>query len=126
VVVTGLQTCAGMWCGSGRYGYGSAARYPFETRTCAVGTAGFFFVYLHVASVIFTGFGTQMSAANPLFTYLLCLGTNILMGSNAPKKGELVEAAYYILVDVYHCLVPVNEHEWRRVMCSCSFTGTKQ
>jgi hypothetical protein len=39
----------------------------------------FFFVYLHVASVIFTGFGTQMSAANPLFTYLLCLGTNILI-----------------------------------------------
>jgi hypothetical protein len=126
VVVTGLQTRAGTRCGSGGYGYGSAARYPFETRTHAAGTAGFFFVYLHVASVIFTGFGTQMSAANPLFTYLLCLGTNIPMGSDAPRKGELVEAASYILVDVYHCLVPVNEHERRRATCSCSFTGTKQ
>ena len=65
-------------------------------------------------------------AANPLFTYLLCLGTNILMGSNAPKKGELVEAAYYILVDAYYCLVPVNEHEHVMCHCSCSFTGTKQ
>jgi hypothetical protein len=91
-----------------------------------VGMVGFFFVYLHVASVIFTGFGTQMSAANPLFTYLLCLGTNILMGSDTPKKGELVEAAYYILVDVYYYLVPVNEHEQQRTTCSCSFTGTKQ
>jgi len=91
-----------------------------------MGTAGFFIVYLHVTSVIFTVFGTQMSAANLLSTYLLCLGTNILMGSNALKKGELVEAAYYILVDVYYCLVPVNEHEWRRMTCSCSFTGTKQ
>jgi hypothetical protein len=48
------------------------------------------------------------------------------MGSDTPKKGELVEAAYYILVDVYYCLVPVNEHEWQHTTCSCSFTGTKQ
>jgi len=31
------------------------------------------------------------------------------MGSNTLKKGELLEAAYYILVDVYYCLVPVNK-----------------
>ena len=39
-----------------------------------------------------------------LLIYLFYLG-----GCNALKKGELVEAAYYILVDVYYCLVPVNE-----------------
>ena len=75
---------------------------------------GFFFFYLHDASVTFTGFGTQMNATNLLFTYLLFVGINILIllgGSDAPKKGELVEAAYYILVYVYYYLVPVNEHE---------------
>jgi hypothetical protein len=56
------------------------------------------------------------------------------MGSDALKKGKLVKAAFYILVDVYYCLVPVNkhehvvrnEHERRCTTCSCSFTGTKQ
>jgi hypothetical protein len=67
--------------------------------------------YLHIASVTFHGFGTQMSAANLLFTYLLLFMYFYLGGSDAPKKGELVEAAYYILIDVYYCLVPVNEHE---------------
>ena len=43
------------------------------------GMAGLFLFYSHVASVIFTGFGTQMSAANLLFTYLLFVGTNILI-----------------------------------------------
>jgi hypothetical protein len=64
------------------------------------GTAGFFFFYLHIAS--------------------FSLG-----GSNTPMKGELVEAGYYILVNIYYCLVPVNEHECD-TMHSCSFTGTKQ
>ena len=59
---------------------------------------------------IWCRFHTQPITEQAL-TYLLCLGTNILMGSDAPKKEELVEAAYYILVDAYYCLVPVNEHE---------------
>jgi hypothetical protein len=59
----------------------------------------------------FTGFGTQMSAANLLFTYLLLIYLFYLEGSNAPKEGELVEAGYYIVVDVYYYLVPVNKCE---------------
>ena len=43
------------------------------------GMAGLFLFYSHVASVIFTGFSTQMSATNILFTYLLFVGTNILI-----------------------------------------------
>ena len=52
-----------------------------------------------------------MSAANLLFTYLLLFVYFYLGGSDAPKEGELVEAAYYILIDVYYCLVPVSKHE---------------
>ena len=48
-----------------------------------------------------------MSAANLyLLIYYFYLG-----GSNAPEKGELVEVAYYILINIYYCLVPVNKHE---------------
>ena len=89
----------------------SATRYPFETHTRAAGMAGFFLFLLTCRQCYFTSFGTQMSAANLLFTYLLFVGTNILIllgGSDAPKKKELVEAAYYMLVNVYYCLAPVN------------------
>jgi hypothetical protein len=67
--------------------------------------------YLHITSIIFHGFSTQMSATNLLFTYLLLFVYFYLGGSDALKKGELVEAAYYILIDAYYCLVPVNKHE---------------
>ena len=53
------------------------------------GMVGLFFFYSHVASVIFTSFSTQMSATNLLFTYLLFVGTNILIllrGKQCPKE----------------------------------------
>ena len=55
--------------------------------THTAGTVGFFYFYLHIASVIFTGFSTwQMSATNLLFTYLLFVGTNIHRGKQHPKE----------------------------------------
>jgi hypothetical protein len=61
-----------------------------------------------------------MSATNLLFTYLPFIYLFYLGGSDTPQKGELVEAGHYILVDVYYCLVPVNEHECV-ASCSCLF-----
>ena len=79
LIPQGLQTCAGV---------GQA------------GTGNFFVVYLHNTSVIFTGFGTQMSAANPLFAYLLCLDTNILIlfgGKRHPEeRGASGSSILYI------------------------------
>ena len=51
-------------------------------------TVGFFYFYLHIASVIFTSFGTQMSAANLLFTCLLLVGTNILILHRGKQHPE--------------------------------------
>ena len=52
----------------------------------------FSFSILHVTSVIFTSFSTQMSAANLLFTYLLFVGTNILVLLNGKQCPEEMEA----------------------------------
>ena len=76
--------------------------HPHSHKTCThahrygycclrvAGMVGFFFVCLHVASVIFTGFGIQMSVTNPLFTCLLCLLSNIFIsfgGKQHPEEG---------------------------------------
>jgi hypothetical protein len=136
VVVTGLQTRAGTRVWVRRVWVRVCCKVPVQNPYPCSGYGGFFLFLLTRRQCYISSFRHSDECHKPfiyLSTVVYCLWVLIYLfylgGSNAPKKGELVEAAYYILIDVYYCLVPVNKHERetrRDTMCSCLFTGTKQ
>ena len=80
VLITGLQTRVGMQVWVRQVQVWVCCKVPIQNPyPCHRYGRFFFFFYLHITSVIFASSSTQMSATNLLFTYLLFVGTNILV-----------------------------------------------